>query len=311
MEDILRYLFPFADINLKQSLLLVNKELSKLRFKDFIEDDISNYIFKHKGYINIELYNILQKTSNQFNIYYTLDDFYHIIIYDKKLDTVNLTGCINLTSITLVMCNLISINLKGLINLQELDLSQNKLRVLKIYSNKLQSLDLSFNQLKDLDLGEQLDLKYFCLSDNYFEHLDFTYLPNLENLDLQNNSLYEITNLKGSYLKIINISNNELYYLNCATFNELKNLVITNNYIQTLDIQSKFITHIYARRNELFSINIENTINLKHLMLESNNIEYFDIPKCHKLKYLNLFGNPMCEEELNRLYNELGEILKI
>ena len=35
MEYILIYLFQFANIQLKQSLLLVNKELSKLRFKDY------------------------------------------------------------------------------------------------------------------------------------------------------------------------------------------------------------------------------------------------------------------------------------
>ena len=64
MQDILVYLFPFADINTKGSLLLVNKELSKLRFKDFIDDDISQHILKYKGYLNVDLYNKIQDNIN-------------------------------------------------------------------------------------------------------------------------------------------------------------------------------------------------------------------------------------------------------
>jgi len=57
MQDILVYLFQFADNDLKNTLLKVNKQLSKLRFKDFIEDEISVHILTNKGYLNIELYN--------------------------------------------------------------------------------------------------------------------------------------------------------------------------------------------------------------------------------------------------------------
>ena len=57
MEDILKYLFQFADNDLKNTLLKVNKQLNKLKYNDFINDDISAHILTNKGYLNIELYN--------------------------------------------------------------------------------------------------------------------------------------------------------------------------------------------------------------------------------------------------------------
>ena len=103
MQDILVYLFPLADINTKNSLLLVNKELSKLRFKDFIEDEISEHIFKYKGYLNIDLYNriqdnikFIQDYKRNFNI---KSD--KLTIYNSQLRNIDLTGLINLQDLGL------------------------------------------------------------------------------------------------------------------------------------------------------------------------------------------------------------------
>ena len=98
MQDILVYLFPFVDLNTKKSLLLVNKELNKLKFKDFINNHISQHIFNNKGYLNIDLYikiqdniNFIQEYDKNFSIKYS-----ELNIYNAQLYSIDLTGLINL-----------------------------------------------------------------------------------------------------------------------------------------------------------------------------------------------------------------------
>ena len=129
MQDILVYLFPLADINTKNSLLLVNKELSKLRFKDFINDDVSQHIFNNKGYLNIELYikiqdniNFIQEYDKNFSIKYS-----ELNIYNAQLYSIDLTGLINLQNLTVVHNQLHSVDLTGLINLKTLIICNNPL----------------------------------------------------------------------------------------------------------------------------------------------------------------------------------------
>ena len=129
MQDILVYLFPFADINTKSSLLLVNKELNKYKFNDLIDDEISQHIFINKGYFNLELYikirdniNFIQEYDKDFNI-----NNIRLIISDNRLNNIDLTGLINLQKIFLRNNKLQNIDLTGLINLQYLDISNNNL----------------------------------------------------------------------------------------------------------------------------------------------------------------------------------------
>ena len=133
MQDILVYLFPFADINTKGSLLLVNKELSKLRFKDFIDDDISQHILKHRDYLNIDLYNRIKYNINFIKTY---DRNFNIKsnrlnLFKNGLQSIDLTGLINLIYLYFSNNQLQNIDLTGLIYLQELDLSYNRLQNIK------------------------------------------------------------------------------------------------------------------------------------------------------------------------------------
>jgi len=162
MQDILVYLFQFAESELKQSLLLVNKELSKLRFKDFIEDDVSQHILKHKGYLNIELYNkiqdrikFIQQYKRGFNITSKkLDLFY------TNIKELNLIGLVNLKILIINSCDLESINLTGLINLE--------------------ILDLGYNYLKDIDLTGLINLQYLDITNNKLQKIDLINLINLK-----------------------------------------------------------------------------------------------------------------------------------
>ena len=129
MQDILVYLFPFADIELKESLLLVNKELSKLRFNDFINDNVSQHILYNKGYINVDLYNRIQnniKYIQRYNINFNINNNW-LNICNYGIQNIDLTGLINLQELSLSDNGLRSIDLNELINLQYLNLSYNRL----------------------------------------------------------------------------------------------------------------------------------------------------------------------------------------
>ena len=173
MQDILIHLFQFADIKLKESLLLVNKELSKLRFKDFIEDDVSKHILKYKGYLNIELYNKMQDKIKFIQQYKIFD--------------------INSTNLCLMERNIHSINLIGLINLKELYLLNTYLHDISlVYLINLQKLDIAYNQLKNIDLTGLVNLQKLDISYNRFININLTGLVNLQKLYIFVNSLTQL-----------------------------------------------------------------------------------------------------------------------
>ena len=190
MQDILVYLFPFADIELKESLLLVNKELSKLRFKDFINDDVSQHILYNKGYLNIELYNKIQdniKFIQRYHKDFSIDNK-QLTLCKLGLKNIDLTGLINLQYLDLSNNQLQNIDLNGLINLERLSISNNQLQTIDL--NGLINLEILYlynNQLQNIDLTGLINLKTLSLFRNYLEDINLTGLINLQYVNIESN----------------------------------------------------------------------------------------------------------------------------
>ena len=165
MQDILIHLFQFAGFELKQSLLLINKQLNKLKYNDFINDNISEHILTNKGYLNVELYNqikenieFIQRYNEDFDINKQV-----LFLYHTGLTKMDLTGLNNLREIKLDFNKLTNIDLTKLINL----------RILYLYNNKLINIDLN-----GLDNLQRINLYQNQLTDNvkkYIQSLDIEY----------------------------------------------------------------------------------------------------------------------------------------
>ena len=88
-------------------------------------------------------------------------------ISENELQQVDVSKCLNLTSV-LAKTN----------QLQTVDFSQN---------SKLSTLVLSDNQLEQIDLSNNSELEFLWISANKLEQLDISKLPKLHNLSTINN----------------------------------------------------------------------------------------------------------------------------
>ena len=192
MQDILFYMFQFADNDLKNILLRVNKQLNRLKYNDFINDDISKHILKHKGYLNITLYNqlknnieFIQQYDKNFNIGFQVLD----IFQEPLIDYIDLTGLVNLQTIYLTgLTGLQYIDLTGLVNFRTLFLTFGGLTYLDLTGCvNLQDITLSHSKLKTINLNGLTNLKYLDISTNQLQSINLTSLVNLEYLDISAN----------------------------------------------------------------------------------------------------------------------------
>ena len=173
----------------------------------------------------------------------------------NQLETINLSGCINLEGLIVKYNNLVSLDLSDCSNLVNLFCQGNKLSNIKWPVNsKIEYLNCSFNKLENLDLSNLKALTHLYCEDNLLSSLDIENNKNLYKVDADYNNIdyidysnnYNLTNLRYIPKKIV-ISNRENYKCNFVHWNEK---------------EPNYITHVMEVRNLCIN-RFENTIGLK------------------------------------------------
>ena len=238
-----------------------------------------------------------------------------LLITDKNTNNLDNCDYLSITKLTILEAKNINLLLNKLYkftNLQELNLSYNKITEIteiKGLNNliNLQILNLSFNQIteiKGIDKLvnlQQLDLTYNKITE--IKGLDK--LVNLQQLDLYNNQITEIKAIDNLVnLQILYLSNNQITEIKAIdNLVNLQTICLYNNQIieikgidnlvnlQKLSLSNNKITEIKA---------IDNLINLQDLSLCNNKItEIKAIDNLVNLQYLDLRNNQITELSLN------------
>ncbi|CAD5183514.1 unnamed protein product [Musa acuminata subsp. malaccensis] len=230
-----------------------------------------------------------------------------------SLENLLLSGCRSLT------IESVQVALGALLNLKELDLSDNSLKgeILEILNNVssssgLKHLDLRWNQLSgDIPPGSLRDLEYLDLSWNFNVDVHILAslgnLTNLRHLDLGGNSISgEIPPIVGDSVRLeyLDLSSNGIIGKIPQAIGNLTNLVYLdlsrNNIIGCLPKTLRTLIHMEELNlfNNSISGQIPETIgdlqNLRILILSNNHISG-QIPKkigkLHRLQYLDMSYN--------------------
>lgn len=162
------------------------------------------------------------------------------------LDTAELSAIAslpNLTSLSLVRCNLSSVSkLSNSVNLIQLDLSNNTLRDLEPISNlpELEYLNLSNNAVTQLTaLTNSVKLKELDVSNNSINStVALSGCISLETLRIDNNNLVDLDGLdKLAKLKNLYATNNQISNIeHLATLSQLTELDLSNNALMDLSV---------------------------------------------------------------------------
>ena len=228
-------------------------------------------------------------------------------------------------------------SITGLVNLKDLDLSNNLISRLSALAFsklfKLEKLNLSNNQIRSLPatlFSDLVELEDLNLNNNEIGSLPatvFNNLSELETLDVSHNKIRSLaatvfSNL--SQLEELNISHNQIRSLSASLFNNLsalKELGISDNQIASLptDVFSSLtnLEYLWLHNNNLTSVTANafaNLTNLKGLALDGNEVAALSataFANLTSLKYLwlsvdtvtsmsaTLFSNPTSLKYLN------------
>ncbi|XP_035229535.1 leucine-rich repeat-containing protein 47-like [Stegodyphus dumicola] len=184
----------------------------------------------------------------------------------------------------------------------------------------LNFLEISKTSLKDLpsDVGELVNLTRMVVCSNALIALppEIGKLKKLKYLDVSHNKIAELPSqlCELTDLQSLNVSTNKLSSL--PTLNEKSNLVTLNisynNFsvfpVNICDAKLKHFTDLLANNNDISAIppEIEHLSSLKVLDLGENALVTLpgELGSCTKIKELNLKGNPLKDNRLNKLLQQ-------
>lgn len=175
-----------------------------------------------------------------------------------SLTSINVNGLINLQELICEASSLSSLNVSGLVNLTELRCGQNPINSLNVSGlPSLQVLDCNTNQLSALDLTGLTQLTQLSCAQNQIAALDLTGLNNLTFIWCYDNLL---TNLDVSFMP-------GLTELNCDL-----------NQLTTLDVSGlTALTTLSCYNNQLTTLNLDNLPNLWTITCENNQLTTLDL----------------------------------
>lgn len=137
-------------------------------------------------------------------------------IFSSALTNLNLTGLTNLTNITCISSLLTSLNVSGLNSLSIIECSSNQLPSLNVAGlTNLTQLKCSYNQLLSLNLSGLSNLNYLDCKNNQLLSLDLSECYDIGTVNCQNNQLLSIF-MKNGKTEFIQFENNPILLYICT-----------------------------------------------------------------------------------------------
>ncbi len=156
----------------------------------------------------------------------------------------------------------------------------------------------------DRDIENIKGIEYFTelvdlwLDGNKITTADFSNLPKLEHIMLDNNKLQNINVSKNTQLISLSLSGNtELKSIDISNNTKLMHLSITNCALETIDLSKNTeLLSVDAMKNNLTSIDVSANTKLNRLLLNYNNLTTLDVS-----------NNPLLGEDMPNIGNYVSE----
>lgn len=185
-----------------------------------------------------------------------------------------------------------NIDLSALVNLEELNLKENKLSTIDLSANKkIQNLNLQCNkltvfeselpELTDLDLGNYGSMGVYKYGENKYTSIDFSKMPKLQVLNI-NFADYNLDFTKIPTVKEVSAIGNGITSVDLSKNTALTDLTLSYNELTSIDALS--ITgkaRIILQYNKLSSIKVNE--GLSNLTIDNNNLTFATLPNVEKV----------------------------
>lgn len=197
-----------------------------------------------------------------------------------------------------------------LIKLKTLRASDCQLNSIDISTLKqLEGLSLSKNRLTKIDVSDKPNLKFLNLSENELTDLNLSSNTKLALLWIADNALRELSLNHNTELRRLGCSNNPLSGLNLTSLKDLQELYCENTGLKNLDLsQNPKITDLYVSQNELESLDLSKMDELVHFDCFDNPLKNVQWGGLSQLMNIKARACLLSLESLNALYQQLPEI---
>lgn len=216
------------------------------------------------------------------------------------------------------------INIDGLVNLQELVLSQNdelkninltyntKIKKIYIYQTPLEALNIEtlteLEKLQFLNYEEINSLPTPTSEGGMYRntwgditHINFDNNINLKELSIIGNQLSSLSLTNHPKLSMVEVTDSNIQGVE-LDLPALKTLSLFNNSLSNIDLSySPNLTELTLSSNMLTNIDLSYSVNLTNLNLWNNSIKSIELSNNLKLNYANLKDNSLTEETIGYL----------
>ena len=192
--------------------------------------------------------------------------------------------------------NLNIVNLEGVqffTNLEELDLSNNKVTQITLASNlKINKVNLNNNLLTNVNFSPNVNLKTILVAKNNINQLNITQNTLLETLVADNNKLASIDISRNNLLYSVGLSFNLLNQINLSANARLNDLDLSNNPISGISLSGNGLLYNFACQScALTGIGIGNLTNLNYLDISGNQFSSISLTNNTLLRSLDVSNN--------------------
>lgn len=248
----------------------------------------------------------------------------------NSISSFNATSMPVLTELDLSENNLTALNLTGFSSVQKLDISKNQIDSHQLVlddlagsltdfsanDNKLVTLNMmAFGNLSNFNANDNPELttvvfkdgseklKYISMNNCDIVHFYAISLPNLVQLNLSDNSLWDFE--KGNYPKLstFSIANNGLTELDVTQFPNLTSLYCGGNKLTQINVSSNpELISLNVSNNQLTELNLQNNKSITGLYCSGNKLTKLDISMLGGIQYLEVSDNDIRYVDLSNAY---------
>ena len=228
------------------------------------------------------------------------------LMWNYKLEKVNISGCRNLASISCNENNIKYLNAENCIKLKSLGCSNNSLEVLKLLNcNNLKSLSLGKNNLENLELQQCINLEGVNCSNNKLTELDFSPLKNFKRLAGNNNQLIKVNVHNGNNNSITQFKTSGNPNLKCI---EVDDPAYSKENWKEIDEWTEFSEDCSSSINEskintfrVYPNPAKNTVFIERESVESADLKIVDITGRNCMIYHIQCGETQIQLDITKL----------